>query len=341
MFESLDGFSVPLLCKTAREEADGHQSDVQFGLQSVYKCGLQSEPDLMHKSVHKSSSDLIGKSVNLPDGINSGSCRSSSDAQSPNGFHHRYQRPNRRPFRLNVDEMNVNSEATSAPVNCPPSDPNEQLPSSDEKREVQINSSGGSDIQTSSNAEGNSRPPRPPGNPLSTLVPHGIRHNFGRLPSLVRLKEVPIYGEKTIGQWGSFVYLINQIFGAGILALPYVLKVSGWLPSFFANILVCLVAMFGTLMIMRCMTMVPGGFKKRISFCIFCCRCFFFASISYRKPKFREADGVHSYSRTFPRTSVSILDGIVFLSQHSGMTLLLAFPLFYLFTIFARLPPSH
>lgn len=93
---------------------------------------------------------------------------------------------------------------------------------------------------------------------LSTLVSEGIRHSLGRLPTFVRINSVPLYGEKTIGQTGSIIYLINQIFGAGILALPYVVKASGWLPSFFANILVCLVAMFGTLMIMRCMTMIPG-----------------------------------------------------------------------------------
>lgn len=94
---------------------------------------------------------------------------------------------------------------------------------------------------------------------VTELVPATIRRSLQRFPTFVARPLIPTYGEKTIGQWGSFIYLVNQIFGAGILALPYVIKVSGWLPCFFANLLVCAVAMFGTLMIMRSMTMIHGS----------------------------------------------------------------------------------
>jgi hypothetical protein len=31
-------------------------------------------------------------------------------------------------------------------------------------------------------------------------------------------------GAKNIGRWGSFVYIINQIFGPGVLAIPIVFQ---------------------------------------------------------------------------------------------------------------------
>lgn len=100
-------------------------------------------------------------------------------------------------------------------------------------------------------------------NRLRTFFPQSLHHSLGRLPAFVHLNDIPSYGEKTIGQWGSFIYIVNQIFGAGILALPFVIQVSGWLPSLFANLLVCIVAMFGALMILRCMTMIPGNKHRR------------------------------------------------------------------------------
>lgn len=85
-------------------------------------------------------------------------------------------------------------------------------------------------------------------------VPGGLRRTLGRIPSIVG----PVYGEKTIGNFGSFVYLVNQIFGASIIALPFVIRVSGWLPCLLSNFLVACISMFVTLMMLRCMTMMPG-----------------------------------------------------------------------------------
>lgn len=94
---------------------------------------------------------------------------------------------------------------------------------------------------------------------LGTIVTESISHSIERIGK-------PNYGQKTIGQLGSMVYLTNQIFGAGIVALPFILKVSGWLPSLAANLFVCLVSIFATLMMLRCMTMIPGRRKKRMDF---------------------------------------------------------------------------
>ncbi|VWU50713.1 amino acid transporter, putative, partial [Hepatocystis sp. ex Piliocolobus tephrosceles] len=83
-----------------------------------------------------------------------------------------------------------------------------------------------------------------------------------------RLKEKKIFGDKTIGQTASYIYLINQIFGSGIVALPYIFKMSGWLPCLIINILICILTIFNTLLFLRSMTMIPNNihFNKRYEY---------------------------------------------------------------------------
>lgn len=66
------------------------------------------------------------------------------------------------------------------------------------------------------------------------------------------------FGVKTIGQTSSFIYLVNQIFGTGVIAIPNVVATSGWLPALIADGFVCVAATLGTLMMLRCMTLVKG-----------------------------------------------------------------------------------
>eukprot|EP01053_Blabericola_migrator_P005253 Blabericola_migrator_1__5252@NODE_26_length_20894_cov_127_933788_g23_i0_p2_GENE_NODE_26_length_20894_cov_127_933788_g23_i0NODE_26_length_20894_cov_127_933788_g23_i0_p2_ORF_typecomplete_len1250_score123_64Aa_trans/PF01490_18/9_1e15Aa_trans/PF01490_18/1_1e07_NODE_26_length_20894_cov_127_933788_g23_i01373017479 len=76
------------------------------------------------------------------------------------------------------------------------------------------------------------------------------------------------FGVKTIGQFGSFVYLVNQIFGTGVIAIPNVVASSGWLPAIVADGFVCCAASIGTLMMLRCMTLVKGNrnFERRLEY---------------------------------------------------------------------------
>ncbi|GAW82817.1 amino acid transporter [Plasmodium gonderi] len=83
-----------------------------------------------------------------------------------------------------------------------------------------------------------------------------------------RLKENKYFGNKTIGNRYSYVYLINQIFGSGIVSIPYMFKSSGWLPCLITNILICLLTIFNTLLFLRAMTMIPNNihFNKRYEY---------------------------------------------------------------------------
>ncbi|EZG56824.1 transmembrane amino acid transporter [Gregarina niphandrodes] len=83
-----------------------------------------------------------------------------------------------------------------------------------------------------------------------------------------RLRPKREYGVKTIGQKASFVYLVNQIFGTGVIAIPRVFASSGWMPCFIANVFVAMAAGLGTLMTLRCMTLVEGNrnFERRLEY---------------------------------------------------------------------------
>ncbi|PFH32448.1 hypothetical protein BESB_017660 [Besnoitia besnoiti] len=76
------------------------------------------------------------------------------------------------------------------------------------------------------------------------------------------------YGNRTIGEFGSFVYLVNQIFGASLVAIPYVFKASGYVPCLLSNAFTCVVAAFAALMLMRAMTMIKGNyaFQQRVEY---------------------------------------------------------------------------
>ncbi|KOB88695.1 hypothetical protein PFDG_03323 [Plasmodium falciparum Dd2] len=88
------------------------------------------------------------------------------------------------------------------------------------------------------------------------------------IEKIKRLKKQKYFGNKTIGKFSSYIYLINQIFGSGIVSIPYVFKNSGWLPSLVANILICILTIFNSLLFLRTMTMIPNNihFNKRYEY---------------------------------------------------------------------------
>ncbi|KEP64598.1 UNVERIFIED_CONTAM: hypothetical protein HHA_305470 [Hammondia hammondi] len=83
-----------------------------------------------------------------------------------------------------------------------------------------------------------------------------------------RRRAKKFYGSRTIGETGSFVYLVNQIFGASLVAVPYVFKASGFVPCLLSNTFTCAVAAFAALMLLRAMTMIKGNyaFQQRVEY---------------------------------------------------------------------------
>ncbi|CRH00660.1 amino acid transporter, putative [Plasmodium relictum] len=93
-------------------------------------------------------------------------------------------------------------------------------------------------------------------------------YNKEYIEKIKRLKEKKYFGSKTIGKGSSYIYLINQIFGSGIVSIPYVFKSCGWLPCLIMNILICVLTAFNTLLFLRTMTMIPNNihFNKRYEY---------------------------------------------------------------------------
>lgn len=67
------------------------------------------------------------------------------------------------------------------------------------------------------------------------------------------------FGRQTIGNFGSYVYLVNQIFGPGILAVPLVFVQSGFLVASLVNMLVCFAACFAANRLIDAVSMMPDN----------------------------------------------------------------------------------
>ncbi|KAL7068827.1 putative transmembrane amino acid transporter protein [Cryptosporidium serpentis] len=98
---------------------------------------------------------------------------------------------------------------------------------------------------------------------------------YSRLPSDCHstqyergLKYGEINAQKTITQFGSFVYIVNSIIGAGLVAVPSVTVNSGILLSVLTNILLATVSSVCTLMLLRTMTMIANNnnFQRRYEY---------------------------------------------------------------------------
>lgn len=66
---------------------------------------------------------------------------------------------------------------------------------------------------------------------VSTYI---FEHYIRPLTQFCFRRQQSTYGNKTIGQWGSFIYLVNQIFGAGIVTLKNI-QWSKYIQDVFQN----------------------------------------------------------------------------------------------------------
>mmetsp|Transcript_34741 Transcript_34741/g.55878 ORF Transcript_34741/g.55878 Transcript_34741/m.55878 type:complete len:606 (-) Transcript_34741:301-2118(-) len=75
-------------------------------------------------------------------------------------------------------------------------------------------------------------------------------------------------GSKTIGKLGSYVLLINNITGPGLVVLPLAFQQSGWFVTTFLTVLLGLLAAVTCCMIAESMTCIPGNehFQGRVEF---------------------------------------------------------------------------
>merc|ERR1711871_1431352 len=77
-----------------------------------------------------------------------------------------------------------------------------------------------------------------------------------------------VLGEKTIGTWGSISFLVNQVYGPGVLVLPVALLNAGWFTVSIFNVLVGLMSVVGALMMIEAIALIKDNekFEQRVEF---------------------------------------------------------------------------
>ncbi|KAF2077551.1 hypothetical protein CYY_001169 [Polysphondylium violaceum] len=88
-------------------------------------------------------------------------------------------------------------------------------------------------------------------------------------------------GEKSITQWASFIFIVNQIYGPGVLSIPVVFQQSGWFMTTLSLTFFLIVSCFASTLLCESLSMIPGNkyFDKHIEYSV--AVKYYFGSKSY------------------------------------------------------------
>lgn len=77
-----------------------------------------------------------------------------------------------------------------------------------------------------------------------------------------------VLGEKSIGRIGSFAFLVNQVYGPGMLVLPVAILQGGFVCVSVFNVVVYLLSVVGALMVVEAIAKIEGNgnFEHRVEF---------------------------------------------------------------------------
>jgi hypothetical protein len=75
-------------------------------------------------------------------------------------------------------------------------------------------------------------------------------------------------GGKDIGPFLSIIFIVNQIYGPGLLAIPIVMQQAGWLPTLGALGFFLCVSCFSSTLLCEAISCIPGNerFQRRVEF---------------------------------------------------------------------------
>lgn len=75
-------------------------------------------------------------------------------------------------------------------------------------------------------------------------------------------------GAKTLGTFYSFVFIINQIYGPGVLAIPIVFQQGGWVLTTIVLAAFLLISSFSSTLLCEALSLIPGNknFEKHIEY---------------------------------------------------------------------------
>ncbi|KYQ88837.1 hypothetical protein DLAC_10639 [Tieghemostelium lacteum] len=77
-----------------------------------------------------------------------------------------------------------------------------------------------------------------------------------------------ILGEKTISQWASFIFIVNQIYGPGVLSISIGFQQSGWVLTMVSLTLFLIVSCLASTLLCEAVSLIPGNrqFDKHIEY---------------------------------------------------------------------------
>lgn len=75
-------------------------------------------------------------------------------------------------------------------------------------------------------------------------------------------------GEKDLGSLLSFIFIINQIYGPGVLAIPIVFQQSGWLLTMITVFLFMIISCLSSTCLCQAIAAIPNNsrFQQRIEY---------------------------------------------------------------------------
>jgi Transmembrane amino acid transporter protein len=110
---------------------------------------------------------------------------------------------------------------------------------------------------------------RPRSRSMSDMHSHGHGHPFDEdidhADGRHHTKDAG-FGGKTIGFFGGFSLLVNNMSGPGMMEIPSIFQEAGWLPPMICLIVVCIVATLSSTMLCEAMSAIPGNehFEDRV-----------------------------------------------------------------------------
>eukprot|EP01132_Coremiostelium_polycephalum_P008595 gene8595-10577_t len=92
------------------------------------------------------------------------------------------------------------------------------------------------------------------------------------IPPIVSVKKERGHtlGEKSISQWASFIFIVNQIYGPGVLSIPVVFQQSGWLMTMLSLTVFLFISCMASILLCEALALIPGNrqFDKHIEYSV-------------------------------------------------------------------------
>ena len=95
-----------------------------------------------------------------------------------------------------------------------------------------------------------------------------LEGNMGTITKRASLMDRPAFGEKSITKYGSFILILNNAMGPGLVVLPLVVAESGWFVPTVLFVIINIMTAFSCTMLCDAIQRIPGNrnFNRRVEY---------------------------------------------------------------------------